>query len=65
MIQIIIGILIGSFLSAVGFAVFNRGTLVVDTSDTDSPYIFLEITKGNMNDILNSKYVMFKVSERA
>ena len=62
MIYLFLGMLIGAIGTVIGNNIMNRGNLVLDDSDPSSPYLFLEITRGNMGDIMNSKYVIFKVS---
>ena len=61
---VLIGIAIGAMLTAIGYGVKSRGNLVVDTTDPESAYIFLEIEKGDVRQIMNSKYVVLKTSIR-
>lgn len=65
MLYFILGFIAGGVFAVLLCDISNRGTLWLDTSDKESPYLFVEVTRGTMGDILHSKYVVFKVSKRA
>lgn len=57
----------GSAVYALATYLFVRrprtiGTLRIDQSDPDGPYMFLEVEKGNMQTIMSKKLVSLKVS---
>ena len=56
-----IGVAVGCILTTVILRIKSVGILRVDTSDPDdSPYLFLELTKG-LDTIYRKKYVSLKV----
>lgn len=54
---------IGSIFTAIVFRFFLVGTLRIDRSDPDGPYLFLELKKG-IKKIVSKKYVVLKVEEK-
>lgn len=64
MLYFILGFLSGILVALVGVDISSRGNLCLDVTEPDSPYLFVEISRGTMNDILSSKYVVFKVTRR-
>lgn len=65
MLYFILGFIAGAVFAVLAFDISTRGTLWLDMADEDTPYLFVEVTRGSMGDILKSKYVVFKVSKRA
>lgn len=60
-IGIIVGIIIGGFITCLIFGAFGVGNLRVDHSiPEDGPYLFLELTKS-VSTILKKKFVVLKV----
>lgn len=70
MYYFIIGMIIGILFSVSIFVLFDKkikqknddlvGALRIDTSDSDGPYIFLELHK-EMQDIINKKVIKLAV----
>lgn len=56
----IIGFILGLFFMAYGIAIKIVGTIRVDSSNEDSPYLFLELDKP-LSDVLTQKYVVVNV----
>lgn len=56
-----IGVVVGCIISAVVRSVKSVGTLRLDTSDPDGPFMFLELSKG-IPAIASKKYVLLKVN---
>lgn len=62
LIWLLVGILIGLFVSRFIFKDKPIGSLRVDESDPDSgPYLFLELDPGGLNDIYKKKSVELRV----
>lgn len=62
-IVILIGILIGLFLSQFIFKEKSVGSLRVDQSDPDSgPYLFLELNRDGAEAIYKKRYVRLRVN---
>ena len=58
---IILGVIIGVFISTVIYTLRTDGTVRVDQSDpTEEPYLFLELDKP-VNEIISKHHVTFKV----
>ena len=63
-VAILLGVLIGIVVMAIGFMFLVVGVLRVDHSDfNDSPYLFLELSK-ELPFVINKKYVILKVSRK-
>ena len=58
--EIAIGILIGITLTLLILRIKAVGNLRIDTSDSDGPYLFLELSK-DVGPISAHKYVILKV----
>lgn len=56
-----IGIVIGSIITRIIIRPLDIGTLRIDTSDPDGPFMFLELSK-DINTIASKKYVVLKVN---
>lgn len=59
MLHYFMGIIVGAFV----MWLINRrtmGTIRVDRSDPDGPYLFLELNRS-IETVINSKYIRFKV----
>lgn len=56
----IIGFILGLFFMAYGIAIKIVGTIRVDSSNEDGPYLFLELDKP-LSDVLTQKYVVVNV----
>ena len=61
MLEVLLGIVIGCVLTLLILRVKAVGTLRVDTSDPDGPYLFLELLK-DVGPISAKKYVILKVN---
>lgn len=61
LIGLVIGLLIGRYISKSTYQTKPIGTLRIDTSDSDGPYMFLELDK-NIGDICLEEYVRLRVS---
>lgn len=59
-----IGIVIGGLITRVIFGAFGIGSLRIDTSDPDGPYLFLELNK-DIRNFINKKYVVMKVNNKS
>lgn len=61
-ILILIGILVGMFMSRFIFKEKSVGSLRVDQSDPDSgPYLFLELNRDGAEAIYKKRYVRLRV----
>lgn len=60
-IIIAIGIVVGSIITRIIIRPLDIGTLRIDTSDPDGPFMFLELSKG-VDTIASKKYVILKVN---
>lgn len=61
-IAILVGILIGFFMSRFIFKEKSIGSLRVDQSDPDSgPYLFLELNRDGAETIYKKRYVRLRV----
>lgn len=56
-----IGIVVGSIITGIIIKPLNIGTLRIDTSDPDGPFMFLELSKG-VDTIASKKHVILKVN---
>lgn len=54
------GVLLGAMAVLIAFRIQSAGTLRIDHSDEDGPYLFLELKKG-VRDISNRKIVVLTV----
>lgn len=55
-----LGVLVGAFFTGIIFRLFLVGTLRVDHSDPDGPFLFLELSK-RIESVVSKKYVMLRV----
>ena len=61
-VVLLLGVMIGCVAMKRYFYSKNIGNLRVDRSiEDDSPYLFLEITRGNVDKIRQDKIVLLKV----
>lgn len=60
----VIGFILGLFFMAYGMVVKTVGTIRVDSSNEDGPYLFLELDKP-LSDVLAQKYVVVDVDTRS
>lgn len=60
-IVFVIGIVVGSIITRIVTKHLDSGTLRIDTSDPDGPFMFLELSK-DMNTVASKKYVILKVN---
>ena len=56
-----IGIVVGSIITRIIIKLLDIGTLRIDTSDPDGPFMFLELSK-DVNAVASKKYVVLKVN---
>lgn len=56
-----IGIMVGSIITRIIIRPLDIGTLRIDTSDPDGPFMFLELSK-DVNTVASKKYVVLKVN---
>lgn len=56
-----IGIVVGSIITRIITKPLDIGTLRIDTSDPDGPFMFLELSK-DVNTVASKKYVVLKVN---
>lgn len=56
-----IGIVVGSIITRIIIRPLDVGTLRIDTSDPDGPFMFLELSK-DVNTVASKKYVVLKVN---
>ena len=56
-----IGIVVGSIITRMVTKPLDFGTLRIDTSDPDGPFIFLELSK-DVDTVASKKYVILKVN---
>ncbi len=56
----IIGFILGLFFMAYGNVLKIVGTIRVDSSNEDGPYLFLELDKP-LSDVLTQKYVVVNI----
>lgn len=56
-----IGIAVGSIITRIIIRPLDIGTLRIDTSDPDGPFMFLELSK-DVNAVASKKYVVLKVN---
>lgn len=57
-------VLLGFGISSLFWIKDKIGYLRIDDSDPDGIYMFLEITKGNVNDLRKEKYVVLEVKNQ-
>lgn len=57
----VIGIVVGSLITQIIIRTLGVGTLRIDTSDPDGPFMFLELSK-DVNSVASKKYVVLKVN---
>lgn len=58
-----LGILVGVIFTGIVFRLFSAGTLRVDHSDPDSPFLFLELSK-RIETVISKKYVVLRVKAK-
>lgn len=58
--EYLIGVLIGISITIIVLISFNAGVLRIDKSDTDGPYLFLELERSFQKK-LDKKYAVFKI----
>lgn len=56
-----IGIAVGSIITRIIIRPLDIGTLRIDTSDPDGPFMFLELSK-DVDIVASKKYVILKVN---
>ena len=56
-----IGVVIGSIITRIINRPLDIGTLRIDTSDPDGPFMFLELSK-DVDSVTSKKYVILKVN---
>ena len=56
-----IGIVVGSIITRIIIRPLDIGTLRIDTSDPDGPFMFLELSK-DVDTVASEKYVVLKVN---
>jgi len=56
-----IGIVVGSIITRIIIRLLDIGTLRIDTSDPDGPFMFLELSK-DVDTVASKKYVILKVN---
>ena len=56
-----IGVVIGSIITRIINRPLDIGTLRIDTSDPDGPFMFLELSK-DVDTVASKKYVILKVN---
>lgn len=64
--DIVIAFIAGLFVGWMNAAIILRrkkviGSLRVETSDPDGPYLFLELNDGNISELLRKRHVMLNV----
>lgn len=57
-------VLLGFGIASLFWIKDKIGYLRIDDSDPDGIYMFLEITKGNVNDLRKEKYVVLEVKNQ-
>lgn len=62
-IGIITGMVIGFIISKLMFRFLSIGTLRVDHSDPDGPFLFLELSK-QIDSVVRKKYVIMRVKDK-
>lgn len=62
-LALILGIVIGIVFTRIFLKPKVRGSVVIDRSDPDGPYLFLELT-GSISKMSKEKYVNFKVKNQ-
>ena len=60
----ILGVLVGAIFTGIVFRLFLVGTLRVDHSDPDGPFLFLELSK-RVEAVVSKKYVVLRVKAKA
>ena len=60
-IILVIGIMVGSIITRIIIRPLDIGTLRIDTSDPDGPFMFLEMSK-DVDTVESKKYVVLKVN---
>lgn len=60
LILVLAGVFLGISITTIIFRAYFVGSLRVDKSDPDQPYMFLELDKG-MGNITSKKHVILKV----
>lgn len=55
-----LGVLVGAIFTGIIFRLFLVGTLRVDHSDPDGPFLFLELSK-RVEAVISKKYVLLRV----
>ena len=56
-----IGIVVGSIITRIVTKPLDFGTLRIDTSDPDGPFMFLELSK-DVDIVASKKYIILKVN---
>ncbi|WP_336526933.1 hypothetical protein [Bacteroides acidifaciens] len=56
-----IGIVVGSIITRIVTKPLDFGTLRIDTSDPDGPFMFLELSK-DVDVVASKKYIILKVN---
>lgn len=60
----IIGVVLDSIITRIIIRTLGIGTLRIDTSDPDGPYMFLELSK-DVDTVVSKKYVILKVNRKS
>lgn len=58
-----LGIVVGAIFMGIVFRFFLVGTLRVDRSDPDGPFLFLELSK-RVESVTSKKYVVMRVKSK-
>lgn len=59
----VLGVLVGTIFMGIVFRFFLVGTLRVDHSDPDGPFLFLELSK-RIESVVSKKYVVMRVKAK-
>lgn len=63
-VLVLLGVLVGAGLTALAYGVKSKGTLILDNSDPEASYLFVELTKSDVGSLMTQKYVVFRVAKR-
>ena len=58
-----LGVLVGAIFTGIAFRLFLVGTLRLDHSDPDGPFLFLELSK-RIGSVVSKKYVVMRVKAK-
>ena len=63
-LYILLGVFIGAVLASITYGIKSRGHLIIDNSDPEQAYMFIELSKTDVPGLMHSRYVILRIVKR-